>query len=236
MSSPQPRARRTAQCCLCGADKPCSDTRPVELLSPALRERIARAKPDAPPEAQACTACIRELRLGIVREALAGEKGELAAAEQEVLASLQQEELVAQDADAEFDKQLSLGERVSDRMASFGGSWAFIGSFGGIIFVWIVVNSLALLQKPFDPYPFILLNLCLSCLAALQAPVIMMSQNRQEARDRARAVNDYRINLKAEIEIRSLHAKIDMLMSHQWQRLLEIQELQMEMLADSGKN
>jgi uncharacterized membrane protein len=96
--------------------------------------------------------------------------------------------------------------------------------------VWVGVNSAALLWKPFDPYPYIFLNLILSCLAAVQAPIIMMSQNRQEAKDRLRSEHDYRINLRAELEIRSLHVKIDQLMSHQWQRLMEIQEIQTELM------
>jgi uncharacterized membrane protein len=98
--------------------------------------------------------------------------------------------------------------------------------------LWVVMNSSALLNRPFDPYPFILLNLMLSCLAAFQAPVIMMSQNRQEAKDRARAQHDYQVNLKAEIEIRQLHLKIDQLINHSWQRLLEIQKIQTDIMED----
>jgi uncharacterized membrane protein len=110
------------------------------------------------------------------------------------------------------DPPATFGERVADRVAAFGGSWRFIISFGIVLLGWILINSVWLIRTPpFDPYPFILLNLVLSCLAALQAPVIMMSQNRQEAKDRQRAQNDYLINLKAELEIRSLHQKLDAL-------------------------
>jgi uncharacterized membrane protein len=114
-------------------------------------------------------------------------------------------------------------------VAEFGGSWTFILSFFFVLLLWIGVNA-ALLARPFDPYPFILLNLVLSCLAAIQAPIIMMSQNRQEDKDRMRSENDYRTNLKAELEIRHLHEKMDYLVLHQWQRLLEIQELQLELM------
>jgi uncharacterized membrane protein len=107
----------------------------------------------------------------------------------------------------------TFGERLSDNLASFGGSWVFIISFFSILVSWIALNSLLLLTQPFDPFPFILLNLVLSCLAAIQAPIIMMSQNRQEARDRARAEHDYAINLKAEAEVRALHAKVDSLLA-----------------------
>jgi uncharacterized membrane protein len=129
----------------------------------------------------------------------------------------------------------TVGERLADRLASFGGSWTFIGLFGVLIAIWIVMNSLVLLWKPADPYPYILLNLILSCLASLQAPVIMMSQNRHEARDRVRAESDYQINLKAELEIRHLHEKVDHLLLQQWQRLGEIQEIQLEVLAELGR-
>jgi uncharacterized membrane protein len=119
---------------------------------------------------------------------------------------------------------------MADKLADFGGSWRFISIFGGILFLWIVINSVLMIWKPFDPYPFIFLNLILSCLAAIQAPIIMMSQNRQEARDRLHAEQDYRINLKAELEIRHLHEKIDHLLMNQWQRLMEIQQIQMELM------
>ena len=128
--------------------------------------------------------------------------------------------------------QFTLADRLADKIAEFGGSWKFIITFGSVIAVWIVLNVLLLLNRRFDPYPFILLNLILSCLAALQAPVIMMSQNRAEARDRLRAENDYKVNLKAELEIRHLHEKIDHLLRKQYNRLFEIQQIQMELLEE----
>jgi uncharacterized membrane protein len=149
-----------------------------------------------------------------------------------VLTSIKDQELLSRNLNADSEDTNTFGQRVADKVAEFGGSWRFILSFMGFLVLWIVLNSLLMLLRPWDPYPFILLNLILSCLAALQAPIIMMSQNRQEARDRLRAENDYRINLKAELEIRSLHAKMDLLLSHQWQRLLEIQEIQMEMMEE----
>ncbi len=128
--------------------------------------------------------------------------------------AISDDELITQKLlETEDDSDLTFGQRLADRVASFGGSWTFILLFGGIITVWIGLNTFLLLrQPPFDPYPFILLNLVLSCLAALQAPVIMMSQNRQESKDRRRAQNDYAINLKAEIEIQKLHEKLDALL------------------------
>src|SRR5438067_8121985 len=124
---------------------------------------------------------------------------------------------------------------MSDRIASFGGSWRFIILFGTVLLVWVVLNGVFLMNHGFDPYPFILLNLILSCLAAVQAPVIMMSQNRAEARDRLRAENDYKVNLKAELEIRHLHEKIDHLLRRQYNRLFEIQQIQIELLEEIGR-
>jgi uncharacterized membrane protein len=127
---------------------------------------------------------------------------------------------------------LTNGQEISDKVARFGGSWSFIISFFIILISWIVYNSLSSAANTFDPFPFILMNLILSCIAALQAPIIMMSQNRQEEKDRSRAKKDYMINLKAELEIRMLHEKIDHLILHQQQDLLEIQNIQVDMLKD----
>ncbi len=125
---------------------------------------------------------------------------------------------------------LSRGQRISDKVARFGGSWAFIISFAVVITVWIAYNTLAVQRDDFDPYPFILLNLILSCVAALQAPIIMMSQNRQEEKDRQRAENDYLVNLKAELEVRSLHQKMDLLLQEEIRTLFDAQAKQMRLL------
>jgi len=167
-----------------------------------------------------------------VESVLQSERGELSTLEQEVLASLRDHETLSTNVDAESDKARTFGERLADRIASFGGSWSFLILFGLFLAIWILANSLVLYWRPVDPYPFILLNLVLSCLAAVQAPVIMMSQNRQEARDRLRAEHDYQVNLKAELEIRHLHEKLDHLLSHQWERLAEIQQVQLQLLSE----
>lgn len=129
------------------------------------------------------------------------------------------------------DRNPSFTSRMADRVAGFGGSWKFILVFGSVMVVWILSN-LYFLGHPFDPYPFILLNLLLSTIAALQAPVIMMSQNRKEEKDRQRAVNDYLINLKAEIEVRNLHGKLDLLMKEQMKTLFEIQKTQVDLMEE----
>lgn len=148
-----------------------------------------------------------------------------------VVKAVEEEKLLSQKLYEFEDKNPSFSSKVADKVASFGGSWKFIILFVAFMLVWISIN-LYLLQKPFDPFPFILLNLFLSFIAAVQAPVIMMSQNRKEEKDRQRAVNDYLVNLKSEIELRNLHQKIDLLMSEQMQTLFEIQKAQLEMMED----
>lgn len=129
---------------------------------------------------------------------------------------------------AEFEDQMTFGQRVADRVATFGGSWPFIGIFLLMMLIWMIINTIT--HKPFDPYPFILLNLCLSCLAALQAPVIMMSQNRQAAKDRLMASSDYEVNLRTEMELSKLHIRFDELREKQWVELVEMQRRQIDLL------
>jgi uncharacterized membrane protein len=159
------------------------------------------------------------------------EKGSVETLKDEVVNSISQNELISVDTSITYEPT-KLGDKISDKVASFGGSWKFIISFSLILVVWIIINSLVLLFKPFDPFPFILLNLILSCVAAMQAPIIMMSQNRQEKKDRLRSENDYKINLKSEIEIRTLHEKVDHLLLDQWSKMMQIQELQVEILEE----
>ena len=144
--------------------------------------------------------------------------------------TLSEEQLIVNNLLNPPQEELTRGQRVSDKVARFGGSWLFIISFTVVLMVWIAFNVLAPENEKFDPYPFILMNLVLSTVAALQGPIIMMSQNRQEEKDRKRAENDYMINLKAELELRSLHQKVDLLLEEQIKTLYDIQLKQMEML------
>lgn len=157
--------------------------------------------------------------------------GELNNLESIVQQSLNDDESIVSKLNDEINTY-TFGQRIADKVATFGGSWTFIILFAVIILFWIGANTYLLNNHGFDPYPFILLNLVLSCLAALQAPIIMMSQNRQEEKDRERARNDYMVNLKSELEIRMLHEKIDHLMLHQQQELIEVQKVQMDMMSD----
>ena len=146
--------------------------------------------------------------------------------------AIKEEELIMDKLQHPDEEFLSKGQKLSDKVAVFGGSWKFIILFGVILFVWIVYNVTIKKDDAFDPYPFILMNLILSCVAALQAPIIMMSQNRKEEKDRQRAENDYLINLKSEIQIRNLHQKINLLMEEQIKRLIETQAVEIKLLHD----
>jgi uncharacterized membrane protein len=221
-------------CQICKEEKRLSEVLPGELVRTPVVELIRKKYPEWSSKGFICLTDLNHFRTEYVQDVLEAEQGEMSALEQEVVRSLKEHELLAKNINLEFDRELTLGQRLADKVAEFGGSWSFIVSFGVILVVWIAINSIALIWR-FDPYPFILLNLVLSCIAALQAPVIMMSQNRQEAKDRLRAEHDYQINLKAELEIRHLNAKIDLLLTHQWHRLLEIQQIQTELIEELAR-
>lgn len=223
----------TVVCQICGKDKKIDEALVGELVRPALVEVIRQAHPQWNSAGYICLPDINSFLRIHFQHLLEEEKGELSQLEHEVVLALSEEKALASNINVQFDRELTVGEKMADKVAEFGGSWTFLIAFLVFCMVWIGINSSALLlRKPFDIYPFILLNLLLSCLAAVQAPVIMMSQNRQEAKDRLRAEHDYRVNLKAELEIRVLSQKLDRLLSHQWQRLLEIQQIQMDFIQE----
>ena len=217
-------------CQVCGKDAAQADLIASSSVRPVVVNVIRQDYPEWSDEGFICADDLNRFRYDYVRSLIETERGELSDLEKEVLESLASHEILSTHVDKEYDSTLTFGQRLSDKIASFGGSWSFIIIFFCILVLWISINSLIWAFRPFDPYPFILLNLFLSCLAAIQAPIIMMSQNRQEAKDRLRASHDYQINLKAELEIRQLHQKLDHLLSRQWERLVEIQEVQLELL------
>jgi len=221
-----------AVCQICKKPKSPNSGMIGELVRPSLLEFIKKRVPEWDDKGFICLDDLGEFRKDYIKEVLEDEIGELSALDQEVIESLQQHEILSSDLEKQFEKKLTFGERLSDRIAEFGGSWKFLISFGAVLLIWIAINGVILATHAFDPFPFILLNLILSCLAAVQAPVIMMSQNRAEARDRLRAENDYKINLKAELEIRHLHEKLDHLLRRQYNRLFEIQQIQIELLEE----
>ena len=219
-------------CQVCKQEKTMDEVLYAELVRPSVVETIRKKVPDWSDFGYICLNDLNHFRAQYVEDVLEEDKGELSLIEAEVVRSMTEHELLSRDINTDFEEQLTLGERLADRVAEFGGSWNFILCFAAILLLWIVTNSIVFLWRPFDPYPFILLNLVLSCLAALQAPIIMMSQNRQEAKDRMRGEHDYRVNLKAELEIRHLNEKVDHLIIHQWERLLKIQQIQMELIEE----
>lgn len=219
-------------CQICGKHPPAVELIMSRLVRPAVVEVIRNSYPDWSENGYICVEDLNHFRYEYVHSLVLAEKGELSDLETEVLESISRHEILSVDVDQEYEAQLTCGQRLSDWIARFGGSWTFIILFAFLLLIWITVNSIALLSRPFDPYPYILLNLILSCLAAIQAPIIMMSQNRQEAKDRTKAGHDYQVNLKAELEIRQLHQKLDHLLSHQWERLVQIQEVQLELLSE----
>ncbi len=222
-------------CAVCGKSYSVQNLVPGGAVRDAISTEILRDHPGWSSQSFICKPDLMRYRTNYVHFLLQSEKGELTSLEQEVLHSMRNHELLTKNVDAEFEQKWSFGERLADQIASFGGSWTFLICFGAFLALWIGINSVVLILHPPDPYPFILLNLVLSCLAAIQAPIIMMSQNRQEAKDRLRSQHDYQVNLKAELEIRHLHDKIDHLLSHQWDRLTQIQEIQLDLLSEIGK-
>lgn len=212
-------------CHICKLKKPAQELFPVEMISPSLRSILQMTHPDLLTTEYICLADLNLLRVNYIQTVLKDLQNSSV-----TMDSITRQEQSLLIHIPEIEMPITFGERVSDKMAEFGGSWKFLGLFSAIMIFWIVLNTVTLLSHPFDPFPFILLNLVLSCIAAVQAPIIMMSQNRQEKKDRIRAENDYMVNLKSELEIRQLHTKLDMLITHQWKQLIEIQEVQIEMM------
>jgi uncharacterized membrane protein len=201
-------------------------------LRPSIFALIQKAHPGFLPDSYICLEELSKFRHLYLTTLVNQQGGELNALDQEVMDAIHNNKLLSENIELDIEDQLTVGQRLADQIAEFGGSWTFIIFFFSFIVVWMLVNVVVLASHAFDGYPFILLNLILSCLAAIQAPIIMMSQNRREQKDRQRSEHDYKINLKAELEIKLLHEKIDHMMAHQNKRLLEIQQLQTDYLED----
>ncbi len=226
----RPSSGRT-KCTLCSKKFPERQVVAARALRVSLSDHITTRHPDLWREdSRVCKTCLAQERFEFLMQRLVLERGELSSVEQEIAHKASHHEALAADITQQFDTRATRGQRIADRVAAVGGSWPFVITFLAALVVWAVVNSLALGAEAFDPYPYILLNLFLSCLAALQAPIIMMSQNRVSARDRMQADEDFRINLKAELEVASLHEKVDHLLHSQWQHMVELQEMQLDLL------
>lgn len=223
---------QTANCYISKRVYPLSELHRGDELRKGVLEQIQAEFPDFSEQSYISNELLNEYRKKYLLRILEQEDVDVSELERQVVESIAGNKLLSENPEELIDKQLSFGDKMADRIATFGGSWFFIILFFSFILGWMALNSWLLMQKAYDPFPYILLNLILSCLAAIQAPIIMMSQNRQEEKDRQRSENDYKVNLKAELEIKLLHEKIDHLIQHQNKRLLEIQELQTEYLSD----
>jgi uncharacterized membrane protein len=228
--------KKTVICDVCKRPKKKSELFPLEMVHEPVMAIIRKDHPDLSRMGYICSEDLNKYRIEFIKNVLEEEKGELSELEEEVVKSMKEQETVSKDFNAEYEQRVKFGDRVSDKLAVYTGSWKFIIGFGTTLLVWIIINSAAILLKAFDPYPFILLNLVLSCLAAIQAPIILMSQNRQDSKDRLRSDYDYRVNLKAELEIRHLHQKLDHFLKREWQTLLEIQQIQVELMKELSEN
>jgi uncharacterized membrane protein len=224
-------ANNKSKCEICGKTFPDEQLITGHGIRHELENLIKDEYPDWTDKGKICKADFNKFRIKYISSMVEEEKGSIAVLEEAVLNSIKENEIISFKTNVSNEKP-KIGERIADTVAAFGGSWKFIIIFSSVLVAWIILNSMVLLFKPFDPYPYILLNLLLSCVAAMQAPVIMMSQNRQEKKDRIRSENDYKINLKSEIEIRTLHEKVDHLLLDQWSKMMKIQEIQVEILEE----
>ena len=215
-----------------GKEFPLTEKVSARTIRHSILNIIQKDSPEFSGDSYLSMSELNSYREKSITEYLSKEIGELTELEKTVLNSMNSNTTLTGKVDGDDGKKLTTGQKIADKVASFGGSWTFIISFGVFIFIWISTNVILFLNKGFDPYPFILLNLILSCIAALQAPVIMMSQNRQEEKDRDRAKKDYMINLKSELEIRTLHEKVDHFVMVQQLELIEFQKVQIEMMED----
>jgi uncharacterized membrane protein len=219
-------------CFICNRQLPNSELILGHGIRHEIEELVRQKYPAWDDSKQICWKDYVAFRDDYIKSIIEEETGKLRDLDAEVMKSIKENDIISENINTSTKEKLKLGDHIADRVALFGGSWSFISIFFFILIAWIMINTFVLVNKSFDPYPFILMNLILSCLAAVQAPIIMMSQNRQEMKDRMRAENDYKVNLKAEIEIRTLHEKVDHLLLDQWSRMMKIQELQIEMLEE----
>ena len=223
-------------CHITGKEIPASEGKKGDEIQASLLQLIRKEYPDFSADSFISLDALNSFRKKYLAGLVEQELGELDHLEKEVVESIMNDRILSENIEEDMKETLTVGQRVADHIAEFGGSWGFIITFFLFLFGWMALNVYMTFSmgkdKTFDPYPFILLNLILSCLAAIQAPIIMMSQNRQEQKDRIRSEHDYKVNLKAELEIRMLHEKIDHLMIHQSKRLMEIQQIQADYLED----
>jgi len=222
-------------CQICKKDFSKQKLFPLSFVRTAILQTAKNNYENVDENGYVCNDDLQKLRSLHLEEILKKNIGELSNLDKIVLDSFKEHELITQNVNKNFEKKLTFGQKLADKVAHFGGSWGFITIFLAFLIIWMLYNSFMILHKSFDPYPYILLNLILSSLAAIQAPIIMMSQNRQAQKDRLQSDDDYKTNLKAELEIRQLHTKIDQFMNNQWNTLIEIQQMQIDIAEEALK-
>ena len=221
------------QCFVCKNEYPENELIVGHGIRHEIENIIVKSVPKWNDSNKICKTDFDKYRSIYIKTIIEEETGNIKELENEVLKSINENDIITENINSQMKEKMSFGDKLSDKVAQFGGSWRFIIMFFIVLLGWILVNSIFIIKEgPFDPYPFILMNLILSCVAAVQAPIVMMSQNRQEKKDRIRAENDYKVNLKSEIEIRTLHEKVDHLLLDQWAKMMKIQEMQIEMLEE----
>ena len=224
--------QETFPCRICGLQKEKSELVPADRIPASIVDSITREYQAWLPEGYICQTDLNRFRIQYVRDVVEHEKNGYASLERTIDNDMRVEDHLPKNDNVEYEKSMTFGEHLSDTLAGFAGSWTFLLVFAGLLFLWVLLNSYILILRPFDPYPFILLNLVLSIIAATQAPVIIMSQNRQEVRDRLHAERDFQVSIHTDTEIHRLHKKMDYLMTDQGQKLLEIQNIQLELIEE----
>ncbi len=218
------------KCSVCHKTFPLRALFPLMIIREAVWSLILKDIPHINRDGYICDLDYKKYKLENINQMLEEEKGSVSALEHEVIESLGNHDILTENVQDTYTESLTLGEKIADRVSAFGGSWKFIILFLSFLFGWMFLNTYILLQDQYDPYPYILLNLILSCVAALQAPIIMMSQNRRSERDHIQAENDYKVNLKSELQIRQLNMKLDQFMVSQWDTLIGIQNTQTDLM------
>ena len=203
----------------------------VSKVGKSIADNIKMEFPKLHSSGYICLGCLNSYRREHITDSLHVEENALSALDEKVIGSIKDKKMKATEIYNKVDAKSTNGDRIADLAAEFGGSWWFILIFSVILVAWIIMNSVILIKRPFDPFPFALLNLVLSCLAAVQAPIIMMSQNRQKGKDRKRSEDDYQINLRAELKIQSVNEKLNYL-SDRLAKLMETQQIQSEMITE----
>ena len=226
------KVQSKAKCHVTGNEHDLDDLISGDDVRASVIEEIRKDHPDFDENSLISTRELFKYRQRHLENMVKKEVGDMTELETQVLERLKSNKFISDNVEPDMESELTIGERLSDKIAEFGGSWKFIIFFLSFMFVWMALNIFVYHEKGYDPYPFILLNLVLSCLAALQAPIIMMSQNRQNDKDRVRSEHDYQVNLAAELQVRLLHEKIDHMMLNQHKQVVEIQQIQIELMQE----